>query len=175
MNRLLRTITNRVMGSFVGSGVEIDEGGKLCLPDGLCPRRVHRFIEVCMDERFPSPGAAMQRLFASVGVDGRAVRLLDEIIDANGDVDFTAATRRSGALMSALPELRQIPLRFRGFLVDELGIASDACADLAEAVVSARETAATRVGCAPTWDAILDHPNVLADISRPWRERLAAA
>lgn len=162
------------MSALVGSGVTIDERGRLCLPDGLCPERVHRFIELCMDEPFACPRDAMHALFEELGVSPRAVGLLGEIIDARGDVELGEALRHTGALMKALPELKTIPSRFRTFLVHDLGLASERCADLEEAVASARMAAAERAGCAPTWDAILESREQLEDVMRAWRERRAA-
>lgn len=175
MNRIIQRIVNKIMTAFVGSGVSIDEQGQLCLPDGLCPNRVHRFIELVMNEPFASPRDAMHALFAQLGVSPRVVRLLGEIIDSNGDVEFGAATMHTGALMAALPEFKQIPTLFRDFLVQDLALAASSCSNLEQAVASARETAATRVGCAPTWDAILENDHALGDLTQPWRERDVAA
>ena len=175
MNRIVRRIVNKVMSAFVGSGVSLDSQGGLCLPDGLCPERVHRFIELVMNERFACPRDAMHMLFARLGVGPDAVRLLGEIIDANGDIEFGEAMKHSGALMASLPEFARIPGRFRDFLVEDLGLASAGCKTLEQAVASARETAAVRVGCASNWDAILDNAEALVDLTQPWRERVAAA
>jgi len=175
MNRILSRLVNTVMNAFVGSGVQIDEEGQLCLPDGLCPRRVHRFIELCMNERFEFPRDAMHALFARLGVSSNAVGLLSEIIDSNGDVVFGAAAKRTGALMAALPDFKQIPSLFRNFLVDDLALAADTSESLEQAVSSARQSAAEQLGCEATWDAILDNADALGDLTRPWRERVAAA
>ena len=175
MNRILQRAVNKVMGAFVGSGVTIDEQGQLCLPDGLCPERVHRFIEMCMDESFACPRDAMHALFDRLGVSPRAVGLLGEIIDARGDVEFGEAVKHAGALMAALPEFKQIPTRFRDFLVHDLGLASEHCTSLEEAVASARIAAGERVGCPPTWDAILENREAFTDLMRTWRESAAAA
>lgn len=174
MNRIIRRVINKVMSAFVGSGVSIGDEGELCLPDGLCPNRVHRFIELCMNERFSGPRDAMHALFTQLGVSPRAVGLLDHIIDSEGDVEFGAAAMHSGALMAALPEFKQIPARFRDFLVLDLRLASDSCESLEQAVESAREAAAANLGCAASWDAILDNGDALVDLTRPWRERAAA-
>lgn len=174
MNRILQRAVNKVMGAFVDSGVTIDERGQLCLPDGLCPNRVHRFIELCMDERFACPRDAMHALFSRQGVSPRVVGLLGEIIDARGDVELGEAVKHAGALMAALPEFKQIPSRFRDFLVDDLALASPDCTSLEEAVTSARIAAAKKVGCDPTWDAILDNGHAFEDIARGWREGVAA-
>jgi len=163
------------MAAFVGSGISISDQGELCLPDGLCPNRVHRFIEVCTNERFASPREAMHVLFTLLGVSPRAVKLLNEIIDSKGDVEFGAVARHTGALVVAIPEFKQIPQRFRDFLVDDLGLASDRCTTLDQAVASAREAAAERVGCEATWDAILQNSTAISALALPWRERVAAA
>jgi hypothetical protein len=175
MNRIFRRVVNKVMDAFVGAGISIGDRGELCLPDGLCPERVHRFIEVCMDQRFDGPREAMHALFSRLGMNPRAVGLLNEIIDANGDIEFGAAAVHGGALMAALPEFKTIPSRFQHFLVHELGLASESCETLEQAVASARVAAAEHVDCAPTWDAILGHAGELCDLARPWRERVAAA
>jgi hypothetical protein len=175
MNRILQRVVNKVLQAFVGAGVSLGEQGELCLPDGLCPERVHRFIEVCMDERYAGPREAIHSLFSRLGISPRAVALLNEIIDSNGDVDFGAAALHTGALMGALSEFKQIPPRFQHFLVHDLGIASESCETLEQAVASARIAAARRVDCRPTWDAILDNAADLCDLARPWRERVAAA
>jgi hypothetical protein len=166
---------NKVMSAFVGSGISIDTQGRLCLPDGLCPDRVNRFIEICMNDRFKSPRSALHALFTRLGVSPRAVDLLDQIIDSNGDVKFGAAAAHTGALIAALPEFKQIPGRFRDFLVNDLEIADDGCESLEQAVISAREQAAAHLGCLATWDAILDDQDALCDLTRPYRERVAAA
>jgi len=175
MNRLLRSVANKVMQSFVGAGVSLDEHGGLTLPDGLDAERVHRFIEVCMDRRYASPRAAMHSLFSEIGVPRKAVLLLDRIIDERGDVDFAQATRHAAALLASIPDFQRIPVLFRDFLVHDLGLASGDCATLAEAVSSTRAEAARRLGCEPSWDAILGERHVLGDLARPWRERIAAA
>jgi hypothetical protein len=175
MNRLIRNIANKVMGAFVGAGVGIDDHGGLSLPDGLNADRVHRFIEICMDREYRSPREAMHSLFAEIGVSRKAVGLLDRIIDERGDVDFAHATRNGPALLAAIPEFQRIPGLFRDFLVHDLGLAPESCETLAEAVLATRVEAAGRLGCAPTWDAILEQGRVLGDLARPWRERIAAA
>lgn len=174
MNRLFQRALNTVMSAFVGSGVTIDESGRLCLPDGLTPERVHRFIEICMDEAFPCPRDAIHALFLRLGVSPRAVALLSEIIDARGDVDFSEAIKKSRSLMAAVPEFKQIPARFHHFLVHDLALASKRSQDLEEAVASARVAAAKRIGCSPTWEAVLENHAQLDDVLRAWRERPAA-
>jgi len=175
MNKLFHRLLNKAMTGIVGSGVSISDQGQLCLPDGLCPDRVHRFVELCLNERFESPRDAMHALFVRLGVSPRAVGLLDEIIDAQGDLELATAARHGGVLMRALPDFAEIPRRFRDFLVIDLGLASEGCEHLDQAVASAREATAARVGCPATWDAILENASVLSDLTQPWRERAAAA
>ena len=175
MNRIFQRVINKVMGAFVGSGVSLGDRGELCLPDGLCPRRVHRFIELTMDERFEGPRDAMHALFTQLGMNPRAIALLDKILGPDGDVELGAAAMHTGALMAALPEFTKIPSRFRDFLVDDLQLASVSCDSLEQAVASARITAAERIDCVPTWDAILDNKTALIDLTRPWRESVATA
>lgn len=166
---------NVSMNAFVGSGVTIDDRGRLCLPDGLNPPRVHRFIELCMQESHAHPRAAMHALFGRIGVPTRAVKLLNEILDERGDIELGAVARRSTHLMASLHEFQQIPVRFRDFLVEDLALADAVCENLEEAVASARQAAAERMGCRPTWDAILEDVNGVGELARPWRERVAAA
>jgi len=175
MNRLVLQLVNKVMHGFAGSGVSIDDHGQLCLPDGLCPVRVHRFIELVMDEHFEYPRGAMHGLFSRLGMNPDAIRLLDQVLDANGGVDFTAGMRIGRSLLAAVPEFKQIPHHFRNFLVDDLCLASASCVDLEEAVASAREAAAERMGCAADWDAILANSAGVSELGRPWRETMAAA
>jgi hypothetical protein len=136
---------------------------------------VHAFIEVCTGERYASPRVAMHTLFARIGVSTKAVELLDQIIDDRGDVEFAKATRQGPALLAALPDFHRIPELFRDFLVHDLALAPSGCATLAEAVVATRIAAAKHVGCEPAWDDILEHRQALAELARPWRERVAAA
>ena len=175
MNRIIQRVLNKVMHAFVGAGISIGDQGELCLPDGLCPERVHRFIEVCMDEHYEGPREAIHALFFRLGVSPRAVRVLNEIIDSNGDIEFGAAALHTAALIAALPDFKQIPPRFQHFLVYDLGIASESCETLEQTIASARKAAAEHVGCTPTWDAILENATALGDLARPWRERIAAA
>ena len=175
MNRFLQRAVDKLMATFVGSGVSLDERGRLLLPDGLCPDRVHRFIELVMDERFACQREALHTLFLCVGVNPATVHLLDEIIDADGTVAFASATRRTPALMAALPDFARIPARFRDFLVHDLELAAESCETLEHAVASAREAAAERLGCVADWDVILDRPAALTDLTRSWRERDRAA
>lgn len=162
---------NVIMGAFVGSGLGLDDEGRLSLPDGLNADRVHRFIDLVMGERHASPREAMHALFRTVGIDPAAVGLLDEILHDSGDVDLAAVPRRAAALTAALPELQRIPTRFQAFLVDDLGLADPASDTLEKAVASARHHAADRLGCAADWDAILARPDGVTELARPWRER----
>ncbi|MGH0038180.1 MAG: hypothetical protein ACQGVK_24375 [Myxococcota bacterium] len=174
MQWIVRRTLNGVMKGFVGSGLSIDERGRLCLPDGLTPCRVHRFIELCTAERYDSPREAMHSLFVRIGVSPRIVRLLNAILDDNGDLELGALASKSVVLMTAVPEFQQIPTRFRDFLVVDLDLADRRCGNLEDAVVSARRAAAVRVGCEPTWEAILEMGDAVGELARPWRERVAA-
>lgn len=175
VNWIARRLMNGAMGALVGSGVGIDERGRLCLPDGLTPERMHRFIELCMQERHACPRDALHALFLRLGVGRSTVSLLNHVLDEGGDVELGVVAARSASLAKALPELHRIPERFRRFLVHDLALADPACTSLDEAVVSARKAAAARVPCAPTWDAILEHAEAVSDLARPWREGIAAA
>jgi len=175
MRWIARRVLNAVMTSFVDTGVTIDEAGRLCLPDGLTPDRVHRFIEHCTRERYPHPRAALHALFRRVGVPPRAVGLLDEIVHDQGDLDLGAIARHGPRLTAALPQLLEIPERFRAFLVEDLALADPASPSLEAAVASARRRAADRLDCAPEWDALLARGDGIAEIARPWRVGLAAA
>jgi hypothetical protein len=53
MNEVIRRLISKIVEKFAGSGVEIDEAGRLCLPDGLDTRRMHRFIEMRVGKRRP--------------------------------------------------------------------------------------------------------------------------
>lgn len=174
MNRLVTKIASRAMGVFVAHGVRIDDDGRLCFPDGLTPARVHRFIELCTGAYYDCPRAAMHDLFLRVGVSPKAVGVLDRIVDEGGDVDLGAVAHHWRAVLTALPALHQIPTRFRDFLVVDLELASPQCANLEAAVVSARENATASLGCAATWDAILEQQDGVSALAAPWRESLAA-
>jgi hypothetical protein len=172
---IARRVLNVLMSSFVDTGVTVDDRGRLCLPDGLTPPRVHRFIEHCTQQRFASPRDAMHALFQRVGVSSRAIALLNEIIHEGGDVDLGAVARHGPSLTAALPQFLEIPERFRDFLVDDLAIADPESPTLEKTVASARECAADRLGCAAEWDALLEHGDGIAAIAGPWRTRYAAA
>lgn len=168
-----RKIVNSAIAQVAGSGVGIDEAGRLSFPDGLDPARVHRFIELVTAERFASPKAALHALFTRVGVADAAIRSLEEVLDEEGHIVWSEVGRHPLHLGASLPMLREIPVCFRRFLVDGLGLADGSTETLEEAVVSSRERAAERIGCAPTWDAILEAEAEVDVIARPWRERTA--
>jgi hypothetical protein len=174
-NWIVRRVMNASMSAFVGSGVSVDDRGRLCMPDGLTPDRIHRFIEMCLDERYDAPRAALHALFARIGVSPRIVRLLNHILEDGGDLDWRAVALHSTALLGSLAEFQQIPVRFRDFLVVDLALADPTCESLDHAVASARCAAAERVACAPTWDAILENGDAVSELARPWRESVAAA
>jgi len=164
---------NLLMGAFVGTGISIDEEGRLCLPDGLTPHRVHRFVELCTQDRYPHARAAMHDLLRRVGVKPRVVEMLNQVIHEHGDVDLGAVARHGPGLTAALPQLQQIPKRFQAFLVEDLAVADATAATLETAVASARHNAAERFGCAATWDAILEQDEAVAELAAPWRGSLA--
>jgi hypothetical protein len=175
MRWIARRVTNVLMNGFVDTGVSLDDEGRLCLPDGLTPARVHRFIEHCTQQRYANPREAMHSLFLEVGVAAHAVGLLNEIIHEAGDLDLGAVARHGAPLMAALPQFLEIPERFRDFLVDDLAIADPACTTLEKTVASARLHAARRLGCRAEWDVLLAHGEGLAAIAGPWRALRAAA
>lgn len=166
---------NALMAAFGDTGVHVDDEGRLCLPDGLTPDRVHRFIEHCTQQRYAHPRAAMHALLGRVGVEPAAVGLLNEVVHEGGDVDLTAVARHGPRLVAALPQLLEIPARFRDFLVEDLAIADPASATLETTVASARERAAEQLGCRADWDALLDCGDAIAALAGPWRSRVAAA
>lgn len=171
MSRVLNRLAGRFMGALVAQGVTIDGDGRLCLPDGLTPERVQRFIELCTGERYDSPRAAMHHLFGLVGVAPAALAVLGEIVHEGGDVDLAAAARRWRRVAAALPALHQIPARFRDFLVKDLGLGEPASRTLEAAVVSTRKAVAARLRCKADWDAILARPAEVAALAAPWRTR----
>ncbi|MDJ0866415.1 MAG: hypothetical protein QNK03_09930 [Myxococcota bacterium] len=173
MSRFLNRLASRLTSRFVAHGVSIDDDGRLCFPDGLDPERIQRFIELCVGRRYDCPRSAMHDLFRRADVSPRAVELLEHIVREDGHIDVAAAARRLPAVTAALPALHQIPERFREFLVSDLGLADPASHSLEAAVVSARETAAARMGCASRWDAILERPEQVAALTADWRERAA--
>ncbi len=171
MNEVVRRLVSKVVEKFAGSGVGIDRTGRLCLPDGLDTDRMHRFIELCLDQKIDSPKAALNALFERVGISRVALMALDQIVGDHGDIDFQVIARNPLKLSLAVPRLLEIPVRFRGFLIEDLGLADADCVTLEEAVVSTRKRAADRIGCPPSWDEILAHPAEVEAIARAWRER----
>ncbi len=171
MNRILSRLASRFTGSFVAHGVRIDEDGKLCFPDGLDPERVQRFIELVIGRHYDCPRDAIHDLFLRVGVSPKAVDVLGHVIRERGDVDLAAAAHHWRPLTAALPALHQIPVRFRDFLVEDLGLGDPSSGSLEAAIESARCNAAARIGCEPTWDAILARPDGVSELAAAWRAR----
>jgi hypothetical protein len=173
MNEVVRRLISKVVEKFAGSGVEIDQAGRLCLPDGLDTVRMQRFIELCLGEKLDTPKAALQELFDRVGIAPAALAALDQIIGEQGELDFQAIARSPVRLSIAAPRFLEIPVRFRSFLIDDLGLADPSCETLEEAVVSTRHQAAAKIGCEPSWDEILARPAEVESLTRPWREQSA--
>jgi hypothetical protein len=174
MNPLTRRLVSNAIQQVAGHGVGLDPDGRLCFPDGLDPERVHRFIELVMDESHESPKAALKALFERVGVPRAAIDALDEVLTEEAALEMRSIGRKAFSLGAALPSVREIPVHFRRFLIDGLGFASEADANLEEAVVSTRKGAAASLGCAPHWDAILEHADELPELGRAWRESTAS-
>jgi hypothetical protein len=174
VNKLLNRIMNKAMTTFVVSGVSIDDEGRLCLPDGLSPDRVQRFIGICAGRDYDSPKAAMHALFALSGVNASLIALLNRIIHDNGDVDLAACAHHWRPLAAALPGFKEIPNHFRDFLIHDLALAKPSSSTLQQAVESARKMAATQLHCKADWDEILDRPDGVAELARPWRESLSS-
>jgi hypothetical protein len=173
MNEAVRRLVSKVVEKFAGSGVGIDHAGHLCLPDGLDTSRMHRFIELCLDETLESPKFALHTLFERVGIAPAALVALDQIVGDQGDLDFHAIARSPLKLSRAVPRFLDIPVRFRTFLVDDLGLADPSCKTLEDAVVSTRLRAAEKIGCEPSWEEILARPADVGELARPWREASA--
>jgi hypothetical protein len=173
MNGIARRLMSKTLAQFAGSGVGIDEDGRLCLPDGLNADRVHRFIELCVGCSYESPKAAMHDLFHRVGVAPAALVALDEILGEHGELDWAAIGRSPLKLSVTLPRFLEIPMCFRGFLVDGLGLADPSGRTLEEAVVSTRKRAAAHLGCEPKWDAILARPEAVMQLTSGWRRQAA--
>ncbi|MDJ0785198.1 MAG: hypothetical protein QNK05_00230 [Myxococcota bacterium] len=167
--RLLNRLMGRAMGTFVAQGVSIDDDGRLCLPDGLTPDRVQRFIELCVGAEFACPRDAMHDLFARVGVSPRVLAILNQIIHDDGDVDLSAIAHHWREAAGALPAFHEIPTRFRDFLVRDLAIADPESRTLLQAVTSTRRNAAKKLGCRADWDQILDLPEGVSALAAPWR------
>jgi hypothetical protein len=159
----------KAMDQFAGSGVSIDRDGRLCLPDDLDADRVHRFIEMCLDRPFESPKAALRELFQKVGISAGAISALEEILGEQGHLDWAAIGRSPLKLSTHLPQFLEIPARFRSFLIHDLALAEPGGATLQEAVVATRLGAAARIGCKPSWDAILARPREVGELARRWR------
>lgn len=166
---MVRKLVSKVVAQCAGSGVAIDADGRICLPDGLDADRVHRFIELCLGHSFESPKAALRDLFEKVGVSPTALAALGDILGERGNLDMAAIRHSPFALSTTLPRFLEIPAHFRRFLVEGLGLADPAGTTLEEAVVSARLRAAQRLGCEPTWDAILSRPQEVGLLAEPWR------
>jgi hypothetical protein len=169
MNAIVRRLITKTLEQLAGSGVGVDADGRLCLPDGLDPDRVHRFIELCADRSYASPKAALHDLFQRVGVAPRAIAALNEILGEQGELDWAAIGRSPLKLSAGLPRLLDIPVRFRSFLVEGLALADPGGRSLEEAVVSTRIRAAARLGCEPCWDAILSQPDDVRELASGWR------
>ena len=171
MNEVVRRLISKIVEKFAGSGVEIDGAGRLCLPDGLDIGRMHRFIELCLDEKLDSPKAALNELFSRVGIHRSALSALDQIVGDQGEIDFHAIARNPLKLSVAMPRLLEIPVRFRSFLIVDLGLADPSSVTLEDAVVSARHSAARKIGCEPSWSEILARADEVEKLTRPWREQ----
>ena len=171
MNEVVRRLISKVVEKFAGSGVEIDQAGRLCLPDGLDTDRMQRFIELCLGEQLDSPKAALNRLFERVGIAPAALAALDQIVGDEGQLDFQAMARNPLKLSIAVPRFLEIPVRFRSFLIDDLELADPGCDTLEAAVVSTRHRASAKIGCEPSWDEILARPADVEELTRSWRER----
>ena len=169
--KILNRLVGKAMGTFVAQGVSIDDEGRLCLPDGLTPDRVQRFIELCVGRSYPNPRDAMHDLFGRVGVNPKAVAMLNEVVHEHGDLDMSALAHHWRAMAGALGSFHEIPERFRHFLVEELGLADASSKSLEEAVVSTRRNAAERLGCQADWDQLLDLPDGISELTSGWRER----
>ena len=171
MNEVVRRLISKVVEKFAGSGVEIDGAGRLCLPDGLDIGRMHRFIELCLGEKLDNPKAALNELFGRVGIHRSALSALDQIVGDQGELDFHAIARNPFKLSVAMPRFLEIPVRFRSFLIEDLGLADPSCVTLEDAVISARHSAAKKIGCEPSWSEILARPDEVEVLTRPWREQ----
>jgi hypothetical protein len=172
MNALTRRLVSKAIEQVAGSGVSVDQDGRLAYPDGLNPDRVHRLIELVMAERFTSPKVAIEALFESVGVPARAIEALDAVLTEDGALQLAAIGRHPIHLAAALPSVRQIPDYFRRFLIDGLGFADENDATLEQAAIASRKGAAGALACEPSWDAILARGEAVGELARRWREGL---
>lgn len=168
--KILNRLVGKAMGTFVAHGVSIDDAGRLCLPDGLTPDRVKRFIELCVGHTYANPRDAMHDLFGRVGVSPKAVAMLNDVVHEDGDLDMSAVAHHWRSMAGALGSFQEIPSRFRDFLVNDLGLADPSSRSLEDAVVSTRRNAASRLGCEPDWDRILELPDGITALSAAWRE-----
>ena len=168
--KILNRLVGKAMGTFVAQGVSIDDEGRLCLPDGLTPDRVQRFIELCVGRSYPNPRDAMHDLFSRVGVNAKAVAMLNRVVHEDGDLDMSALAHEWRSMAGALGSFHEIPSRFRNFLVNDLALADPSSSNLEEAVISTRRNAATRLGCEADWDQILDLPDGISALTADWRE-----
>lgn len=171
MRALTRRLISKAIEQVAGSGVGVDANGRLLYPDGLNPARVHRFIELVMDQRFACPKAALEALFRRVGVPDRAVEALIDVVTDDGGLQLAVIGRHPIHLAAALPSLRQIPESFRRFLIDGLGFANESDSTLEAAAIATRKGAAAAVGCEASWDAILEQGETVGELARGWRER----
>lgn len=173
MSGLVQRIVSKAFEQIAGSGVGLDDEGRLCLPDGLDPNRAHRFIELVMDRRYGTPKAALHDLFQNVGVAPPAIEALSKLLGDEGHLDWTQIARHPMEFGSATPHFLEIPACIHRFLVDGLGLADASNETLEEAVIATRLRSAERIGCEATWDAILAHPREVHEISRDYRASLA--
>jgi hypothetical protein len=164
---------SKTVEQFAGSGVGVDDDGRIFLPDGLDTGRMHRFIELVSARRFASPKAALHDLFARVGVADAAIEALNEILGDGGELNWTGIGRHPFKLSLALPRFVEIPGRFRKFLIEDLALADPDGETLEDAVVSARLRAAELLGCEPSWDAILSQSEGVSELASDWRASLA--
>jgi len=169
----MQRLVSKALEQFAGSGVGIDDDGRLCLPDGLDASRTHRFIELVMARDYESPKAAMHDLFRCVGVAPRAIEALEEMLGDEGHLDWSTIGQSPVKIGTTLPRFLEIPACFRSFLIDGLELADRRGQTLEEAVVSTRIRAAAQLGCKPSWDAILSHPDEVSELARHWRASVA--
>lgn len=171
MRALTRRLISKAIEQVAGSGVGVDANGRLLYPDGLNPARVHRFIELVLDERFTSPKAALEALFRRVDVPERAIEALVEVLTEDGGLQLGVIGRHPIHLTAALPSVRQIPEYFRRFLIDGLGFAKESDSTLEAAAIGTRIGAAAALGCEASWDAILEQGEAVGELARGWREQ----
>ena len=172
MDKVAQQLVSKMMQQFAGSGVSLDRGGRLMLPDGLDVERVHRFAELVLVEEYANPKQAFGELFSAVGVAQKAVSALDLMLGEGGEIDLAAVGAHPIRVGAALPRMLEIPKLFRVFLIDGLSIGDPRCKSLDKAVVSARKGAAKQLGCRAHWDEILEYPDEVGEIAREWREGL---